>query len=203
MLAALTSGAAALMINAPIAEVRQVSAPIVAPAPARLAIFPTSTLASLIDDEADAYIAKQKALNEKKAALKAEQARLEAEADAKAAAEEAKAEAKKQKAIEMAAARKAAKEAEAAKLAEANAARAAKATPVSQVVESDSERLLPWANGGHESRPWESRPQGCGWRACARDSRCAFDVQAARAAIAPLRVEEMEPWLRLGIAPQA
>ena len=31
----------------------------------------------------------------------------------------------------------------------------------------------------------------------------AFDVQAARAAIAPLRVEEMEPWLRLGIAPQA
>ena len=30
-----------------------------------------------------------------------------------------------------------------------------------------------------------------------------YDVQAARAAIAPLRVEEMEPWLRLGIAPQA
>ena len=30
----------------------------------------------------------------------------------------------------------------------------------------------------------------------------AFDVEAARAAIAPLRVEEMEPWLRLGIAPQ-
>ena len=30
----------------------------------------------------------------------------------------------------------------------------------------------------------------------------AFDVEAARAAIVPLRVEEMEPWLRLGIAPQ-
>ena len=30
----------------------------------------------------------------------------------------------------------------------------------------------------------------------------AFDVESARAAVAPLRLVEMEPWLRLGIAPQ-
>ena len=30
----------------------------------------------------------------------------------------------------------------------------------------------------------------------------AFDVEAAQAAVAPLRLEEMEPWLQLGIAPQ-
>jgi len=125
-----------LVINAPVQpalapvatmSLRQVQLPSAAPASVS-AIFPTSSvLSSLIDDEADAFKAKNEALRAKKEALKAKELAAEKKAEedqAKAAAKEAARTAEREAA---AAARKVKAEAEAKAKAEAKAAALASA----------------------------------------------------------------------------